>query len=259
MSTVNGNCVDKIGRINGHEIEAKFRWTFPTHLPLPVNQKWTVSVKRAFLTDRIVNVKNDTDFIFAVMWSEREGQHMNLADKLGCAKSVPQLVRVLNSMIPDPVKKMNLVYFESKGKTEMTLMVGDHCQVVLGKKLALALGIRDVGTNVGPTSLYQEGGYSNDGISDVGGVLRLGTVHVVMDVVRPSIFGDKQKNVICTFDPTCPNSFADSNYHDLMESPITSVIISFIDDKGELIRLTPYSDNDFLFSLVIQFKRTMLM
>ncbi len=88
MSTVNGNCVDKTGRINGQEIEAKFRWTFPTHLPLPVNQKWTVSVKRAFLTERIVNVKNDNNFIFAVMWSDKDLKHMNLAEKLGCAKSV---------------------------------------------------------------------------------------------------------------------------------------------------------------------------
>ncbi len=63
---------------------------------------------------------------------------MNLADKLGYTKSVPQLVRVLNAMIPNVVKKMNLIYFESKGEKEAALVVGDHCQVVLGKKIGVS-------------------------------------------------------------------------------------------------------------------------
>ncbi len=162
-------------------------------------------------------------------------------------------------MILDAVKKMNLVYFEFEGEKEVALVVGDHCQVVLGKKLALALGIPDVATLTGPTCLYQEGRYSNDGISDLPDVLRLGTVHMAMDVVRASIFGNRQENVVHTMDPTHPNSYNDSDFHDLMESPLTSTIISFFDDKGDVIRCCPYSSTDFLFSLVFQFKRMTLM
>ncbi len=56
-------------------------------------------------------------------------------------------------MILDVVKKMNLIYFESKGEKEVALVVGDHCQVVLSKKLALALRIHDVATITNPTCL----------------------------------------------------------------------------------------------------------
>ncbi len=154
---------------------------------------------------------------------------------------------------------MNLVYFECEGEKEVALVVGDHCQVVLGKKLALALRISNIATINSPTCLYQEGRYSNDGISDLTDVLRVGTVHVVMDVVRASIFGNRQEKVVHTMDPAHPNSYDNSDSHDLTESPLTSTVISFLDDKGDVIRFCPYSSTDFLFSLVFQFKRMTLM
>ncbi len=91
-ATVNNSHVKNCGNDHDDQIEAKFRWTFPYQLPLLVNQKWTISVKKAFITERIVNVKKDNDFIFAIMWSTIERKHMNLADTVGCIKSVPQLV-----------------------------------------------------------------------------------------------------------------------------------------------------------------------
>ncbi len=138
-------------------------------------------------------------------------------------------------------------------------IVRDHCQVVLGKKLAMALGIDDIAMISEPTCLYQEGRYSNNGVSDLTGVLRLGMVHVAMDIVCASIFGNRQENVVHTMDPTHPNSYDDNDFHNLMESPLTSTIISFLDDKGEVIHFCQYSSADFLFSLVFQFKRMTLI
>ncbi len=77
---------------------------------------------------------------------------------------------------------------------------------------------------------------------------------MAMDVVRAMIFGNRQENVVCTMDPTHPNTYDDNDFHDLMESPLTSTITSFLDDKGEVIHLYPYSSTDLLFSLVFQFK-----
>ncbi len=68
---------------------------------------------------------------------------------------------------------------------------------------------------------------------------------MVMVVACALIFGNRQENMVCTMDPTHHNSYDDSDFHDLIESPLMSTNISFLDDKGKVIHFCPYSSTDF--------------
>ncbi|MCP4976371.1 MAG: hypothetical protein GY931_09445, partial [Maribacter sp.] len=230
-----------------------FKWQFPVELPLLVNQRWTICLKRSSITDRVANVKKTEDFSFTIIVGSKSFS-TNLADHVGYIASARHLVVVLSRLILNDFDK--LVYFQLIANDVLIATVGENCKLFLGNKISYALGLERSASVLGPmVSLFFEGNYLNDGLYDMS-VLNKNVIYVMVDLVRSSIFGNKQILIVGTIDK---NQNSDPPAYDLTQSPINSVKIQFLDFEGDMIKFCPISDNDFLFAVDFQFKRALVM
>ncbi len=253
----NSSHVEQLGRktiLKGQiQIEGTFKWQFPVELPLLVNQRWTICLKRSSITDRVANVKKTEDFSFTILEGSKTFS-TNLADHVGYIASARHLVVVLSRLIPNDFDK--LVYFQLIANDVLTVTVGKNCKLLLGNKISYALGLERSASILSPTvCIFLEGNYLNDGLYDMN-VLNKNVIYVTVDLVRSSICGNKQIPIVGTIDK---NQYSNPPAYDLTQSPINSVKIQFLDFEGDAVKFCPVSDNDFLFAVDFQFKRALVM
>ncbi len=212
------------------QIEGTFKWQFPVELPLLVNQRWTICLKRSSITDRIANVKKTDEFSFMIIVGSKTFS-TNLADHVGYIASARHLVVVLSRLIPTDFEKQ--VYFQLVANDVLIATVGKNCQLFLGNKLSYALGLERSASMLGPTvCTFLEGNYLNDGLYDMS-VLNKNVIYVTVDLAWSSICGNKQIPIVGTIDK---NQYSNPPAYDLTQSPINSVKIQFWDFEGDVIK-----------------------
>ena len=240
------------------KIKGEFQWDLPIPIPALMNNYWGVKVKQAVIANKIIsNYPADHYGMTVYNHSPSDPVIADISKHINFAHSPLEVVNTINDLIDDKFP----VSFSLEDST-VSMKVGSGMYIALGKRLAEAFGLIHACKSHNPNSCVYSGGEYYGDCFDFVNIYngQPDVVHIALDIVRPTIFGNTFKPVVCTVPK--PGMVSIENepeiYHDLIQSPVTSVTISFLDQSGKIIDFFPQSPNDFLFSIQFEFKKLVM-
>jgi len=249
----------------GLQIQGKFKWNLASRLPLYVNNRWGIRCGRVHLaSDTLGNVRKNPYFAMSLASGPLKSMTFDLIDYAARIDDPHQLVNLLTDLIPEELRKAGHLYINIDEHQIVKLTVGADDRMILGNKIATALGLKEFATFEGSvTSLFTTGSFQSktpvtrDDVMSALGSIKV--VYVALDVIKSSLFGASFEPIVKTVNPGGNDMGTSAVFHDLIQSPLTNCIVSFLDEKGELIHFCPTYEDDFLWALELEFKRNTIM
>ena len=241
---------------NGTKIKGEFQWDLPIEIPALMNNYWGIKMKQATIANKIVSTRKPGEYIMNVYnHSPADPVQADISHEIEFAHSPFEVIQIMNDLIKDKFP----VQFTVQNNVA-TMTVGPDAYIALGHKLTEALGLkylcksRDLSTCVFSTGVYK--GDCSDFTAIYNGYPD--EIYIALDIAKPIMFGNTFKPIIGTITGMQYTDGESEFYHDLIQSPVSSISITFLDQTGRVIDFYPQSSNDFLFSLQFEFKKLVL-
>jgi len=240
-------------------IEGKFRWNLPYGVELLANNYWTVRPTQIFLANNIFFycVKNENFIIESKTKDEMEVEKTVTANLFDFIVNIPKLenlTRAISSLFIQPNNLQEKIKFETKNNS-IQLIIEPDAKLILGNKLLYAMGLEKQIVPGKKSSELKPGEYDiNDKNFNGVFVENNEMIYLCMDVIQPIIFGSSFKPILCALNTFSHEVSPPETFHDVIQTPLRSAVIYFINQNGEIIHFNLKKSDQFLFNLGLEFK-----
>ena len=240
-------CVGEIKESPDHGIivPGVFRWDLCDSLDLFADNWWGISVKKALISDKISVIRRNKEFVLE-FFDGQKWIHTDLCDHTAVVNNIPTLINILNKPfgVIFGLDEANHISIKLKAETELRV----------GRKILSALGFEN--RESGPSSLFRAGTYIATREPKFEAVFeaKCPVVYIALNVVRPTQFNKDTLPVVYVTTPGKPDC-KEGQITDLIQCPLTSMEISFLDENGSVVQFTPEFIDDFLFSIEFCLKK----
>lgn len=261
---VNNTQTDCIGEVkllndNTYAVEGKFLWGLPYGLDLLANNYWGLRANIIHITDKIGPFNFKQDFLIKLENKKTKNViEKNFLNHYMCnIYNLSQLCDAITNILPE-----NSLTFQKNENDTYNMTVMDDFSLVLGRELVKALSLTDQASETGTLfSRFDPGKtYKAEESTNFQTIFTKDEIiYVCLNVIQTNIFGNKMEPILCSISPSQREiAPPGDDFHDLIQTPIRSMEIYFINKHGTPVYFNLQKPDDFIFSISFQLKSLIL-